>query len=178
MDFTNASLTFDGPRITVRTMETSDATERYASWLNDPEINRYLGTKSATIEELRDYISNWNQQSNALFFGIFIKDGAHIGTIKLEPIDIENKTAMIAIMIGDKSTWGKGYGSEAMKLLIDWCFEELKLEKITLGVVSTHMSAIQAYEKLGFEGYEVEPQCLHYGDEVHDRLYMALKRPV
>ena len=73
MDFINLALTFEGHRITVRTMEQHDATDRYASWLNDPETNRYLGTKSATVEELREYIQNWDQHPKALFFGIFLK---------------------------------------------------------------------------------------------------------
>ena len=178
MDFTNTTLSFESDRIIVRTMEQGDATERYANWINDPEVNRYLGTKSTTIPELLEYIEHWNQDPQALFFGIFLKDNTHVGTVKLEPINIQNHTAMIAIMIGDKKAWGKGYGSEAMQLLINWCFEELDLEEVTLGVVSTHMPAIRAYEKLGFVGYETELQCLHYGDEIHDRLYMAIKRPV
>ena len=177
MDFTNATLSFEGDRVIVRTMEKQDATERYASWINDPEVNRYLGTKSTTIKELHDYIAHWNNQPDALFFGIFLKDNTHIGTIKLEPIEMKKKTVMIAIMVGDKESWGKGYGGEAMRILMNWCFEELDMEEITLGVVATHTQAIRAYEKLGFKGYELEPQCLHYGDEIHDRLYMAVKRP-
>ena len=44
----------------------------------------------------------------------------HIGTIKLEPIDLETKKAVIAIMVGDKKSWGNGYGGEAMKILLEY----------------------------------------------------------
>ncbi|TSC59567.1 MAG: putative N-acetyltransferase [Candidatus Peregrinibacteria bacterium Greene0416_62] len=177
MDFSRARLAFESPRLTLRIMEDRDATEEYAGWLNDPEVNRYLATKSATIKELQDYIQKKDLQADALFFGVYLKsNGAHIGTVKLEPIEPAQKRATIAVMIGNKMHWGKGYAAEAMKLLMDWCFNELKFDEVNLGVIAKNAAAIRAYEKLGFVETKREIAYVRYGDELHDHVLMAVKK--
>ena len=179
MDFTGATPAFEGERVRLRVMDQSHATKLYAGWLKDPEVNRFLATKGATVEELQTYIDAKNKQSDALFFGIFLKsDGAHIGTVKLEPIELEKKRATIAVMIGEKDCWGKGYAGEAMKILMDWCFGELGCEEVNLGVVAKNEAAIRAYKKLGFVETKRDLKYVTYGDEVHDQVWMTAKRRV
>lgn len=180
MDFTNIKLVFLGERVSLRVMDECDATERYASWLNDPDVNRFLATKSATVAELRDYIARKNRQTDTLYFGIFLQanDFPHIGTIKLEPIDLIEKKATIAVMIGDKSFWGKGLAPEAMKILIEYCFQTLGIEEINLGVVAKNIAAIRSYEKLGFREIKRDLAYVTYDDEVHDQVWMELKRSI
>lgn len=176
MDFKNKKLKFAGDRIYLRTLEVIDATEEYCSWLNDLEINRFLATKSTTTAELRSYILKKNAQPDTLFLGIFFKDGdLHIGTITLRSIDLTAGKATIAMMIGNKNYWGKGLIGEAMRLLIDYCFKELDLKEIDLGVVAQNVSAIRAYEKIGFveTGRKLG---VDYGKEKYDEIIMALKR--
>lgn len=179
MDFRNSKLTLSGPRVKLRIMDDRDATPEYSLWLSDPEINRFLATKGATVEELRDYIAKKNLQSDALFFGIFLKEhDDHIGTVKLEPIEPEKKRATIAVMIGNKNYWGKGYAAEAMGLLCDWCFDVLALEEMNLGVIANNVSAIKAYKKIGFFETKRDLQYIRYGDELHDQVWMALRRKI
>jgi RimJ/RimL family protein N-acetyltransferase len=177
MDFSHVIKSFTGERLVLHAMTSGDATETYAGWLNNPEVNLYLETKSATIEELVQYIEQKDAKSDALFFGIFLKEeGTHIGTIKLEPIEPENHRATIAIMIGDKEQWGKGYAGEAMQLLIDWCFDELGFDVIELGAIGKNAAAIHAYEKLGFQEVKREIGSVQYGEDIHDHVLMELKR--
>jgi RimJ/RimL family protein N-acetyltransferase len=177
MDFTRATPTFVGPRVMLRVMEKRDATQQYADWLNDPEVNRYLATKGATIGELRAYVEQKHLQPDALFFGIFLRsNGAHIGTVKLEPIELAAKRATIAVMIGDKASWGQGYAREAMQLLIDWCFGALACDEVILGVASKNSAAVRLYEKLGFREISREPNTSRYGPEVQDQVWMTLQR--
>ncbi|MBT5638712.1 MAG: GNAT family N-acetyltransferase [Candidatus Peribacter sp.] len=179
MHFAHRTESFTGERLILRTMTEGDATQTYAEWINNPEVNLYLETKSATIEELIAYIEQKDAKDDTLFFGIFLKEeGTHIGTIKLEPIEPEEKKATIAIMIGDKEQWGKGYAGESMQLLINWCFDDLGFEKIELGAIGKNTAAIHAYEKLGFAEVRREVGSVQYGDEVHDHVLMELKRPV
>ena len=175
MSLKDKKLKFIGDRIYLRALETADATEEYVGWLNDPEVNRFLVTKSSTIDELRAYIAKKSGQSDILFLGIFLKDGdKHIGTITLRGIDLVNGKATIAMMIGNKNYWGKGLIGEAMRLLIDYSFWELGLKEINLGVVTQNVSAVRAYEKMGF--IEVERRMnVKYGDESYDEIIMALK---
>ncbi|MFA6414391.1 MAG: GNAT family N-acetyltransferase [Candidatus Paceibacterota bacterium] len=167
--------TFIGERVYVRPMSETDATSVYAAWLNDSEVNKYLATKSTTVEELKRYIATKNGQSDTLLFGMFLKeDNRHIGTIKLEPIDIANKRATIAIMLGDKREWGKGYGPESMRLLITHCFNELGLEEVNLGVLAQNVSAIKSYEKIGFKEVKREAGAITYPNGIFDQVTMTL----
>lgn len=168
--------TFIGERVYLHKMGESDATTSYASWLNDVEVNKYLATKSATVDELKSYIATKNSQPNTLLFGIFSKeDDGHIGTIKLEPIDTVAKVATIAIMIGDKRYWGKGLAVESMQLLIDYCFSDLGLKEVNLGVLAQNEPAIRAYQKLGFEEAKREIGTVHYPNGIFDQVTMVKK---
>lgn len=141
----------DGERIYLRKLKLSNATNKYVSWLNDPKVNKYLSTKKATISNLKRYIREKNSKKDCLFLGIFLKKiDKHIGNIKLEPIDFENKNVTLGIMIGDKKYWNKGFGTETIKLLANWVFEKLTATKIYLGVDKRNVAAIKAYIKAGF----------------------------
>ena len=109
----------EGLRIKLIPLKESNASQRYTSWINDPEVNKFLDTKKTTIEELRKYIKDRYNDPNCLFLGIYTKNtNLHIGNVKLEPIDFENKIATLGTLIGDKEYWGKGYATESYNLLI------------------------------------------------------------
>ena len=78
------------------------------------------------------------------------KPGVHIGNIKIDPINKVSNSGEYGILIGDRNTWGEGYGYEASKKIINYCFSSLKLSQITLGVKKKNYAAIHLYEKLGF----------------------------
>ncbi len=78
MNNTNAEILIKGKNIYLRKLSDEDATERYCSWLNDTEVNRYIETKSATVESIRNYIKEKNMSKNCIFLGIFnIKNNLH-----------------------------------------------------------------------------------------------------
>lgn len=165
-----------GARLYLRGLTTGDATSVYASWLNDPEVNQYLATKSATILELQDYIETKNKQTDALFYGIFIKESdTWIGTIKLEPIDLPNHRAVIAIMLGNKNFWGQGYGPEAMQSLMEYGRARYGITEYELGVRAQNESAIRSYTKSGFVEVKRELGAIKSGDKVYDQVTMIKK---
>jgi len=144
-----------GKRIYLRILRKQDASEKYCSWINDNEVNRYLDSKKISIEELREYVRVRRLDPNCLFYGIFLKSNdTHIGNIKLEPIDYIKKKATLGILIGMKEFWSKGYGTEALKTLVNYAFKSLHLKDINLGVIKKNNAAIKAYEKSGFKIYE------------------------
>lgn len=110
-------------------------------------------------------------------FGIFFKENKkHIGNIKLEPIDFENNKATLGILIGDKEYWGKGIGTEAVKLLVNWSFDNLGLEEVNLGVISENKAAINVYTKAGFRIDRIEKRSIEHKGEFHDNVIMSIKR--
>lgn len=84
----NKNVIIEGERIFLRILTEKDASDKYCSWINDLEVNKYLESKKATVRDLIEYIRVRFNDPNCLFFGIFIKsNNKHIGNIKLEPID-------------------------------------------------------------------------------------------
>ena len=73
----------------------------------------------------------------------------HIGNIALQRIDRRSKNAEFAILIGDKKFWGRGYGEEAARLILDYGFKFLGLERIGAGTFSTNLGMRKLAKKLG-----------------------------
>ena len=173
----NKEIKIEGNRIYLRKLGEKDATKEYCDWLNDPEVNKYIVTKGANINELKQYIRDKNNNPNCLFLGIFYKENeTHMGNIKLEPIDFENKKATLGILIGAKEYWGKELGTEAVKLLVNWAFDSLRLEEVNLGVISENVAAIKTYEKAGFQIDKIEKKSIKWGSEFYDRIVMSVTR--
>ena len=146
-----------GERIYFRTLTEKDASRRYCQWLNDPQVNQYLETKVATITGLKKYIKAKNKDPNCLFLGIFSKkNNQHIGNIKLEPLDFKKKKAFLGVLIGDKNYWGKGIGTEATKLIVDYCFYKLNLNKAEAAMIAENIGSFKIHEKLGFKVDKIE----------------------
>lgn len=166
-----------GNRIYFRELNSNDATEEYCSWLRDPEVNTFLASNPCSREELQQYIEQKQKDKNCIFWGIFLNESdTHIGNLKLEPVNFEEKKAVIGILIGKKECWNKGFGTEAITLAVDYCFRELGLEEIALGVVKEHLAAIKAYEKAGFAKQKINEKAITIRGQWHDQLIMVKKK--
>ena len=164
-------------KIYLRTLNDKDATEKYCEWLNDSNVNKYLETKKANIDEIKNYILEKNESCNCLFLGIFDKSNdAHIGNLKLEPIDFENKKATFSIMVGDRKYWNRGIGTEATSLIINYAWNTLKLDSIDLGVVADNKRAIRVYEKVGFRVIMIVKKAIKHEDKVFDKVIMKITK--
>lgn len=164
-------------RLYLRPLTEWDATEAYAGWINDSEVNRYLTSKSATPESLRAYIQERMHRTDVEFYGIFLNEGdTRIGTIKLEPLSKEEGNATIGIMIGEKAYWGGGYGPEAMRCLMRHAFEDLELSEIRLGVIGQNERAVHAFQKLGFHQTHLDSGSIHMNGETYDKVLMVCSK--
>lgn len=128
-------------------------TERYVSWMNDYEVVQYTESRfySHTIESIAQYVKQTSLKDDVYFFAIHTPENGHIGNIKLGPVNRYHSYAEIGIIIGEKSCWGKGYGTEAVRALKDWAFVELKLHKVVAGAYASNTGSVKAFAKCGFE---------------------------
>lgn len=166
-----------GERIYLRQLNEADASQNYCNWLNDPEVNKYLETRQSTIQALRKYIKKQLDNPNSFFVGIFDKENdKHIGNIKLEPIDWKKKKAIFGILIGDKNYWGRGIGTEAVKLIVDYAFQTLGIDEVELGVISENKRAIRTYEKADFKVIEVKEKAVNHDGVLYDYVIMLIKK--
>ncbi len=92
-----------------------------------------------------------NEEPASVFFAIAVKDGdVHIGDLKLGPIDWIHRHAVLGMLIGDKSYWGQGYGSEAAGLAAEFAFQRLHLHKLIVFCYSVNVGGIKSPQKAGF----------------------------
>ena len=146
--------TISTARLTIRTLLLEDCNERYVSWLNQPEINRYLETRfqpTQTLESVRDYVSAVAARSNEHMFGIFLEGGArHVGNIKVGPILSPHCVGDVSLVLGERECWGKGIATEAIQAVCRYAFAQLDVRKLSAGVYAPNRGSIRAFEKAGW----------------------------
>lgn len=174
--FKNNNMRLEGKRIYLRPVDLSDATEEYVNWLNDEEVNQFLEVRFAehTPEGLKNDIEKISKDPNTLFLAMIRKDTQrHIGNIKLGPIDWNHRVGDIGIMIGDKSSWGRGYAREAIKLLSDYAFNILKLHKLEAGAYENNIGSIKAFLKVGFSEEGRKRKRFRFKDTYTDQVFLG-----
>lgn len=142
-----------GQRIYLREVCVSDVNEDYYYWMNDPGITRYLESRffPNDIESLKEYVNQRQKDRNSVFLAIVVKgEERHIGNIKLGPIDWIHKLGDVGVLIGDKGSWGKGYATEAIGLVVRLAFQGLNLHKLTAGHYADNKGSEKAFSKNGF----------------------------
>ena len=146
-------MTLEGKLVRLRPIELDDL-ERDVTWINDPEVTRFIAARypiSRASEErwLREHPPNDFSQGVAL--AIETKDGGlHIGNIGLHQAQPEDRKASLGIMIGDKSFWSNGYGTDAICTLLRFGFDEMNLHRVSLHVFDFNERAQACYRKCGF----------------------------
>lgn len=152
-----------------------------ARWYQDPGFLRLWNADPAKPQTEAD-VSKWQEEEakkeNAYRFAIRPLEGNDLlGLLELDGILWNNGTGWIAIGFGDRGHWGKGYGSEAMRLLLDFAFGELNLHRVQLTVFAYNERAIHLYEKLGFVREGIYREFLHRDGTRYDMyLYGLLRR--
>ena len=95
-----------GETIYLKLLEVKDVTQDYVSWMNDPEVNKYLESKDRvfSLKDLKEFVLKTNDFETNFFFGIYdIKSKKHIGNIKIGSISPIHKRADLGLIIGNKS---------------------------------------------------------------------------
>jgi RimJ/RimL family protein N-acetyltransferase len=149
-----------GERVTLRALERSDL-ERCYRWINDEDVTRYLyvhGPMSMAQEE--QWLEGQRDDDRSLPLAIVDENGRHIGNIGLDSIDYRNGCATIGILIGEKDMWGKGYGTEAMLLLLTYAFDHLRLHRVNSAALAENARSIRMHEKCGFVREGVRRQVI------------------
>lgn len=141
------------PRILLRLLEEKDVGEEYLQWMCDPLVLRYLESRGQThtLDSLRAYVRGMLASPRDHLFGIFLAgSGEHVGNIKIGSIREPHRSADIGLIIGRRSAWGKGYGSEAIALATRHGFEQLALNKLWAGMYAENIGSYRAFMKAGY----------------------------
>ena len=137
-------------KVRLRPLQESDLAH-FQRWLGDAELRRWLGsvTEQPTVAEEFDWYVSRRQDPDTILWSIEDADGTLLGNVELR-LSALNRRAAVGIGIFDRGEWGKGYGTEAMRLVLDYAFGELKLNRVELATDEDNVRAIRSYEKCGF----------------------------
>lgn len=168
-----------GKRIYLRPLDQADLKKGYLDWINDPRINRFLmaGTFPTSVIELKEYYEKVKRSRSDAMFAICVKkDDRYIGNIKLGDISWIDRRANCGRMIGDRKYWGKGYGTEALQLVIDYAFNTLHLNRVYNTIIEDNIGAIRSCEKSGMKMEGRFPQFRFTGGAFKDVLQYGITK--
>ncbi|MBN1329643.1 MAG: GNAT family N-acetyltransferase [Candidatus Heimdallarchaeota archaeon] len=145
---------FEGKKVRLRALEISDIDEIMKFW-NNIDLRRELGPIIPNSrKEREDWIrQTWEEKNTGRGYTFAIEDKekkTFLGHASLRGVRAINRTATVSIAIYNKENRGKGYGTDAMKVLLHFGFDYLNLHRIGLNVFETNTAAIHVYEKIGF----------------------------
>jgi len=147
----------------------------FVRWFADPEVREFLLlNRPISIAEEEQWFVQQLQSQNAELFAIETNDGIHIGNIGLHDINWLHRSAEMGIVIGHKQYWGKGYGSDAIRTLLRFAFDEMNLHRVQLTVYEDNARAIRAYEKCGFRHEGRLRDAVYRKGRYYDMLLMSV----
>jgi len=148
-----------------------DDVEIYTKWLNDEGVAVNLGqyAKVITLNSEQKFLEEMT--SDGYNFAIVKNDNTLIGNISLFDINHISRSATTGLFIGESENRGKGYGTEALRLVLEFGFNALNLHNVMLNVYSDNEQAIACYKKVGFTEFgrrrESVFKCGRYVDDVN-----------
>lgn len=153
----------------------SEDVEIFAKWLNDFDTTDYIGRsyQIVTLNAEKEYLED--SKNDVYGFAIVtLEDDKMIGTVSLEKVNHINRTANLGIFIGDKDYRNDGYGTEAIRLILDFGFNYLNLNNIKLDVMAFNERAQKCYKKCGFKEYGRRRNCIFINGKYYDRISMDI----
>jgi RimJ/RimL family protein N-acetyltransferase len=168
-----------GERVTLRAFRREDL-QRQCEFNNDLEVELAGGGDMPEPQSLERLQAEFDEEvgkggRNGPNFAIEA-DGVFIGSCGLFHIDQTARTAELGIGIGDRAYWSKGYGREALRLLLDYAFRLHNFRRIWLTVNGNNERAIRAYRAVGFTEEGRQPGHVWSNGEYVDLVYMGIDR--
>lgn len=175
-----------GERVRFRGVERADIPQ-FVQWLNDPEVLEgiLIHYPLSQADEEGWFDRMLTRPADERVMAIEVKETApdgggetwkFIGSCAFDYIDWHARAAEFGIIIGEKSYWDRGFGSQAVRLLVQHGFDTLNLNRIYLHVFETNPRAIRAYEKAGFTLEVRERQAEFKHGKYIDVLLMSILR--
>ncbi len=164
-----------GEKVYLSPMSTNDA-EMFTKWLNDFQITDYTGASSKIYlyEAEIEWLAN-NVKENPYIMAIVKMDNDEvIGNISLNRIDYVNRKATLGILIGEDENRNKGYGTEAIGLILEFAFKYLNLNSVFLTYLECNSRARKCYDKVGFKEIGRRRKCEFVNGKYYDLVMMDI----
>jgi len=163
-----------GERVYLSPINTDDL-ETYTKWLNDYDVSRNLTLYPQLISLTNEKKALEQMTSEGQNFAIVLAENdTLLGNISLMEISSINRTATLGLFIGEADCRGKGYGAEAIQLIINYGFKTLNLHNIMLNVNADNAQGIACYKKVGFREFGRRREAVFMDGKYFDNIYMEI----
>lgn len=167
----------EGEKVYLSPMNLEDI-EKYVKWMNDFSTTDGLGssTRVTTFESEKNWLIN-NMDKKEQQFAIVLKETDKlIGNCGFCDINHLHQKGEVGLFIGEEENRSKGYGTEALSLLVEYGFNYLNLKNIMLKVFSFNERAIKSYEKVGFKVFGKRTEVYYLNGKWYDEYFMEILR--
>jgi len=147
----------------------------YQRWNNDVEvlILEEAVASPSTAEATERWYEEAARDDRSIIFTVYERATWHpIGRSALHDVDHHNRTATFSIGLDEKDCWGKGYGTETTRLVLEYGFTNLGLHNIMLFVYSFNERALHVYQRVGFREVGRRREAVRLGGRAYDVIYM------
>jgi [ribosomal protein S5]-alanine N-acetyltransferase len=177
-DRRRGDIMLEGSKTILRSLEPDDI-PIYHRWYNDQEVNLWSSAAwpintMLSEEEVEERFFVTQRESKR--FTILNKNQEPIGTTGFREVNIPARSGVLFIVIGEKEYWGQGYGTDALKLLLDYLFLQWNFHRVSLDTWDGNHRALRAYEKLGFQIEGRLREARFVMGKYHDAILLGLLR--
>ena len=164
-----------GKRVYLRPLAKEDSVY-LRKWSDDAEIRGLIGeVTSMSQADCEKFLEEVCADNSREWFVVVIKKNDRvIGEAGLRRMFPAWRTTDVSVIIGEKEEWGKGYGTEAILLLLDYAFRHLDFHRVAIGVVGFNERALRFWEKVGFRREGIQRDGYYYDDKYYDFVTMSI----
>ncbi|MFI7114369.1 GNAT family N-acetyltransferase [Nonomuraea sp. NPDC050227] len=168
--------TLTGERVTLLPVG-PEHVEGLITLISDPEVQRLTGSHGEVDHEVaRQWYSTRGEHADRLDLAV-MAGGEYVGEVVLNELDRHNLSCNLRIALIGARVFGKGYGTEAIELVLGHAFATTPLHRVGLGVFTFNDRARHVYKKIGFVEEGVQRDTLLWEGEWHDSVTMSVLRP-
>lgn len=149
-----------------------------AEWDQDSEYQRLFNSEQAVRYSPKLIQAFFEKEIGSMHFFMIqrLEDDRKIGLINLSGFNWLVGNAWVGIGIGERDLWGKGYGTDAMRIILRYAFTELNLNRVTLDLFEINHRGLTSYKKAGFREEGRSPKVLSIAGEYYDLIFMGILR--
>ncbi|MBQ6559671.1 MAG: GNAT family N-acetyltransferase [Erysipelotrichaceae bacterium] len=163
-----------GNSIVLREQREEDASY-FTYWFNQPEVMFRCGFEKRTdLEEAKKQINVYHKSEDSVWYTITDPDGNVIGETGLLRMFPAWHQTDLSVIIPDPKMQHRGYGTEAIRIMLDLAFNEYEMHRVSIGVVALNTEALEFYRKIGFKQEGVLEESYYYNNEYSDFIMMRI----
>ena len=165
-----------GSKVVLREQKPEDA-KFFAYWFNQPQVMFQCGFTEPTDEEKEITSITVNHKSeDSVWFTITDPEGNILGETGLLRMWPAWHCTDLSIIIPDPAVQHQGYGTEAIRIMLDMAFNRYDMNRVSIGVVGLNTNALAFYHKIGFKQEGIQEQGYYYNNEYSDFIMMRILR--